>query len=34
LDHAAVKHCNDTFKKYSRDFMLVANALLERGDDE
>lgn len=34
LDHAAVKYCDDLFKKHYRDFMLVANALLERSDDE
>lgn len=34
LDHAAVKHCDEIFKKHYQDFILVANALLERGDDE
>ena len=34
LDHAAVEHCNKIFKKHNKDFMLLANLILEKGDGE
>ena len=33
LDHAAVKHCDDIFKKHYKEFMLLANLILEQSDD-
>jgi hypothetical protein len=34
LDHAAVEHCNKIFQKHNKDFMLLANLILEKGDGE
>lgn len=33
-EHPAVKHCNNQFKKYSQDFIYIANTLLERSEDD